>query len=112
MTGELTLTGRVLPIGGVKEKTMAAKHAFINSIIFPANNKRDWDELPQYLKEGIQAHFVYSFDQVLELVFPLLNKINENQQTTINSINTPVHVTAITQNINPTTATTTATTIQ
>ncbi|HEX2935429.1 MAG TPA: endopeptidase La [Bacteroidales bacterium] len=67
MTGELTLTGKVLPIGGVREKTIAARRVKVFELIFPADNKKDFDELPDYLKEGITAHFVEYFDDVIKI---------------------------------------------
>lgn len=69
MTGELTLTGKVLPIGGVKEKTIAARRVGITELIFPLDNKRDFEELPDYIKEGITPHFVDYFDDVLKIAF-------------------------------------------
>lgn len=69
MTGELTITGKVLPIGGVKEKTIAAKRAKVKTIIFPLENEKDYLELPDYIRKGIKAHFVNYFDEVLELVY-------------------------------------------
>jgi len=69
MTGELTVTGKVLPIGGVKEKTIAAKKAKVKTIIYPYENKKDFDELPEYIKKGLDAHFVNYFDEVLKVVY-------------------------------------------
>lgn len=69
MTGELTLTGQVLPIGGVKEKLIAAKRVGIKEIIFPKDNKKDADELPDYLREGLRLHFVENFKEVAKLLF-------------------------------------------
>jgi ATP-dependent Lon protease len=69
MTGELTLTGRVLPIGGVKEKTIAARRSGIRTLIFPDGNRKDFEELPAYLKKGITAHFVEEYEQVHALAF-------------------------------------------
>ena len=69
MTGELSLTGRVLPIGGVKEKTIAAQRAGIKRIIFPKANKRDFDDLKENLRDGIEAHFAEQYEQVFEIVF-------------------------------------------
>ncbi len=69
MTGELTVTGKVLPIGGVKEKTIAAKKAKVKTIIYPYENKKDFDELPEYIRKGLDAHFVNYFDEVLEIVY-------------------------------------------
>ena len=70
MTGELTLTGKVLPIGGLKEKLIAAKRSKLKTLIFPKDNKRDYDELPDYLKKGIGVHFVDSYDDVFKVAFP------------------------------------------
>ncbi len=70
MTGELTLTGRVLPIGGVREKTIAARRVKVFELIFPADNKKDFDELPGYLKDGITPHFVSNFEEVLQIAYP------------------------------------------
>ncbi len=67
MTGELTLTGKVLPIGGVKEKTLGAKRVGISTLVFPEDNRSDWEELPDYIKAGIEAHFVDYFDDVLKV---------------------------------------------
>jgi ATP-dependent Lon protease len=67
MTGELTLTGRVLPIGGVKEKTIGARRVGISNLIFPEQNRQDYEELDDYIKEGLTAHFAATFDQVLEI---------------------------------------------
>ncbi|MDY6932854.1 MAG: endopeptidase La [Spirochaetota bacterium] len=69
MTGELTITGKVLPIGGVKEKTIAAKRAKVKTIIFPMENMKDFDELPDHIKKGIDAHFINYFDEILEIVY-------------------------------------------
>ncbi|MCU0846978.1 MAG: endopeptidase La [Spirochaetes bacterium] len=69
MTGELTITGKVLPIGGVKEKTIAAKRSKVKTIIFPYENKKDFLELPEYIKVGLDAYFVNYFDEVLEVVY-------------------------------------------
>ena len=69
MTGELTLTGRVLPVGGIREKVIAAKRAGIKTILLPEANRRDFDEMPDYLKPGVTVHFVDTFDSVAALVF-------------------------------------------
>ncbi len=70
MTGELTLTGMVLPIGGVKEKLIAAKRSGAKVLIFPKDNQRDYDELPPHLKKGLRVHFVKHFDEVFDVAFP------------------------------------------
>ncbi|MGD9019504.1 MAG: endopeptidase La [Desulfuromonadales bacterium] len=69
MTGELTLTGRVLAIGGVKEKTIAARRSGLKILIFPEDNRKDYEELPDYLKEGLEVHFVKTFGDVFKIVF-------------------------------------------
>jgi ATP-dependent Lon protease len=69
MTGELTITGKVLPIGGLKEKVIAARRAKVKTLIFPIENQKDFDELPDYLKKGLKVHFVNYFDEVLEIVY-------------------------------------------
>lgn len=74
MTGELTLTGRVLPIGGVKEKLVAAKRSGIKVLIFPKDNIRDFDELPDYVKKGLSVHFVEHYDEVFNIAFPKKSK--------------------------------------
>ncbi len=70
MTGELTLTGKVLPIGGVKEKLIAARRSGVKTLIFPQENKRDFDELPAYIKKGMKVHFVDHYDEVFRVAFP------------------------------------------
>ncbi|WP_420460667.1 endopeptidase La [Neolewinella sp.] len=67
MTGELTLTGRVLPIGGVKEKTIGARRVGITTLIFPEDNRQDFEDLDDYIKEGITAHFARTFNEVLAI---------------------------------------------
>ena len=70
MTGELTLTGMVMPIGGVKEKTIAARRAEVRELIFPEENRKDFEELDESIREGMTPHFVKSFDEVLSIGFP------------------------------------------
>ncbi len=69
MTGELTLTGKVLPIGGVKEKLIAARRSKLKTIILPQENLADYDELPDYLKKGIKIHFVNTYEDVYRIAF-------------------------------------------
>jgi ATP-dependent Lon protease len=72
MTGELTLTGLVMPIGGVKEKTIAAKRAGITQLIFPAENKKDFEDLDGSIIGKITPYFVKTFAEVLPICFPNL----------------------------------------
>jgi len=71
MTGELTLTGKVLPIGGVKEKTIAARRVGVMDLIFPKGNKKDFDELPDYIRKGITVHYADFFPDVLKFVYDI-----------------------------------------
>ncbi|MCL2069999.1 MAG: endopeptidase La [Treponema sp.] len=70
MTGELSLTGQVLPVGGLKEKTIAAQRNKARQIIIPKQNLRDLDEIPDNVKKGIEFHPVERFDEVLALALP------------------------------------------
>ncbi len=74
MTGELTLTGMVLPIGGVKEKLIAARRSGVKTLIFPKENLRDYDELPAYLKKGLEVHFVSHYHEVFKIAFSEMGK--------------------------------------
>ncbi len=67
MTGEITLRGKVLPIGGLKEKLLAAHRAGIFEAILPADNKRDLPDLPDLIKDSMTLHFVENMDEVLEI---------------------------------------------
>ncbi|KAI0206326.1 lon protease [Astrocystis sublimbata] len=78
MTGELTLTGKVLRIGGLREKTVAARRAGCKMIIFPEDNMSDWLELPENIKEGIEGRPASWYKEVFELVFPDLDKEKAN----------------------------------
>ena len=69
MTGELTLTGRVLPVGGIREKVIAARRSGIRELILPEANRGDFEELPDYIREGIEVHFVSRYPQVVEIAF-------------------------------------------
>lgn len=69
MTGEITLRGRVLPIGGLKEKLLAAKTAGITTVLVPAKNEKDVVEISNEIKSGIEICYVESMDEVIELSF-------------------------------------------
>ncbi|MBN2448941.1 MAG: endopeptidase La [Lentisphaeria bacterium] len=70
MTGELTLTGRVLPVGGVKEKVIAARRSKVRHVILPKANEKDYDEIPERVRNGLTPHFVEDFADVFGLLFP------------------------------------------
>jgi ATP-dependent Lon protease len=67
MTGEVTLRGKVLPVGGLKHKILAAYRAGINEVILPAENEKDLEELPAEVREALQFHLVESMDDVLRI---------------------------------------------
>jgi ATP-dependent Lon protease len=67
MTGEITLRGNVLPIGGLKEKILAARRAGLTTIVCPKLNKKELDEVPAHLKRGLEFHLVEEVDEVLRL---------------------------------------------
>lgn len=69
MTGEITLTGQVLPVGGIREKVIAARRQSISELIMPEANRGDYEELPMYLKAGIQVHFANHFRDVAKKLF-------------------------------------------
>ncbi|ELU04831.1 hypothetical protein CAPTEDRAFT_155270 [Capitella teleta] len=69
MTGEVSLTGKVLPVGGIKEKTIAAKRVGVTSIILPAENKKDYSDLPDFITEGLTVHFVDHYTEIYDIVF-------------------------------------------
>ncbi|EOD08243.1 ATP-dependent protease La [Emiliania huxleyi CCMP1516] len=69
MTGEVTLTGRVLPVGGIKEKVIAARRSGVSHIVMPKANERDFVELPGNLQAGITAHFATTYDDVYAVAF-------------------------------------------
>ena len=66
MTGEITLRGRILPIGGLKEKVLAAKRAHIQFLIIPKRNQKDWDDIPKHLVRGLECIFADNMSDVLK----------------------------------------------
>uniref|UniRef100_A0A2K6UG86 Lon protease homolog, mitochondrial n=1 Tax=Saimiri boliviensis boliviensis TaxID=39432 RepID=A0A2K6UG86_SAIBB len=70
MTGEVSLTGKVLPVGGIKEKTIAAKRAGVTCIVLPAENKKDFYDLAGFITEGLEVHFVEHYHQIFDIAFP------------------------------------------
>ena len=74
MTGELSLTGQVLPVGGIREKVIAARRAGIHTLVLPEDNRKDFEELPNYLKEGLEVHFARHYDEVARLAFNIRSK--------------------------------------
>lgn len=69
MTGEVTLTGIVLPVGGVREKCIAAKRSGVTDIVLPDGNRKDWDDLPKHVSDGLTPHFAAHYDDVYAACF-------------------------------------------
>ncbi|XP_018567011.1 lon protease homolog, mitochondrial isoform X2 [Anoplophora glabripennis] len=69
MTGEISLMGKILPVGGIKEKTIAAKRSGVRCIILPEENKKDFNDLPKFITEGLEVHFVSHYDEIYNIVF-------------------------------------------
>uniref|UniRef100_A0A2K5ZST1 Lon protease homolog, mitochondrial n=1 Tax=Mandrillus leucophaeus TaxID=9568 RepID=A0A2K5ZST1_MANLE len=70
MTGEVSLTGKILPVGGIKEKTIAAKRAGVRCIVLPAENKKDFYDLAAFITEGLEVHFVEHYREIFDIAFP------------------------------------------
>uniref|UniRef100_A0A8C4DUU4 Lon protease homolog, mitochondrial n=1 Tax=Dicentrarchus labrax TaxID=13489 RepID=A0A8C4DUU4_DICLA len=70
MTGEVSLTGKILPVGGIKEKTIAARRAGVTCIILPAENRKDFSDLQDYITQGLEVHFVDHYSQIYPIAFP------------------------------------------
>ena len=70
MSGEITLRGQVLPIGGLKEKSLAAYRAGVKTVILSKHNQKDLEEIPESVRQDLAFHPVERLDQALELAFP------------------------------------------
>ncbi|MCZ2157420.1 MAG: endopeptidase La [Bryobacterales bacterium] len=88
MTGEITLRGRVLPIGGMKEKLLAAHRNGITEVILPKDNEKDLPEVPEYISKEMRLHFVDSMDEVLKLA--LEREIEPMPLAPVATVDTPV----------------------
>ncbi|KFO28811.1 Lon protease like protein, mitochondrial [Fukomys damarensis] len=71
MTGEVSLTGKILPVGGIKEKTIAAKRAGVTCVVLPEENKKDFHDLAAFITQGLEVHFVGHYSQVFDIAFPV-----------------------------------------
>jgi ATP-dependent Lon protease len=78
MTGEITLSGRVLPVGGVREKVLAARRAGLKRVIMPARNEQDLREVPEDVREKMEFVFVRSVDEVLDIIFDKTRRAKHN----------------------------------
>jgi len=80
MTGEITLSGNVLPVGGIKEKFLAARRAGVTTIILPADNRQDVEEdLTPEMVEGVTVHYASHIEDVLAVALPLLKARHDVQ---------------------------------
>jgi ATP-dependent Lon protease len=77
MTGEITLTGLVLPIGGIKEKVLAARRAGIHNVILPKANVKDLRELPDEVRQEMQFHPAERIEDVLRVAIPKIGELIE-----------------------------------
>ncbi|KAM6218170.1 lon protease homolog, mitochondrial [Rhynchocyon petersi] len=69
MTGEVSLTGKILPVGGIKEKTIAAKRAGVTCMVLPAENRKDFHDLAGFITEGLEVHFVEHYREIFDIAF-------------------------------------------
>lgn len=69
MTGELTLTGQVFPVGGIREKVIAARRAGIKELILPEDNRSDFEEVPEHIRKGLKVHFASVYEDVIPKLF-------------------------------------------
>jgi ATP-dependent Lon protease len=75
MTGEISLRGRILPVGGIKEKVLAASRSRLREVILPHDNRKDWDEVPPEVRVKMKVHFVKHISELLELTLsPIARK--------------------------------------
>ncbi len=80
MTGEVTLTGRVLPVGGIKEKVLAALSHGVKTVILPIANKKDIEDIPEHFKDGMNFVFAENLDEVIAVAFDKTNQKDNNQK--------------------------------
>ena len=90
MTGEITLRGKVLPIGGVKEKLLAAHRAGMKTIILPSENEKDLTEIPQNIQEQFSIHFVETMDEVLKVALESPVQVLEEAPEDIDKYKGPI----------------------
>jgi ATP-dependent Lon protease len=94
MTGEITLRGRVLPVGGIKEKVLAGHRAGVKSMIVPADNRKDIEEVPQKVRRALKVSYVEHMDQVLD--FALSDETEAGKQLSVPpSLASPEHGTVV-----------------
>ena len=75
MTGEISLNGKVLRIGGLREKTIAAKRSGATTILFPKGNLAEWEDIPQFIKDGIEGKPIETYDEAYNFLFKDLDRL-------------------------------------
>ena len=68
------MRGKVLPVGGIKEKVIAAKRAGVDTVVLPSDNRKDYDDLPQVIKDDVNVHFAENYEDVFRIAFPNIEK--------------------------------------
>ena len=86
VTGEITLTGRVLAVGGIREKVLAAHRAGIRQIVLPAPNRKDECDLPENVRSDLELHYVSHLDEASRLVFVRPARVRPKQQHAANYV--------------------------
>jgi ATP-dependent Lon protease len=89
--GEISLSGRLLPIGGVKEKALAAKRSGVHTIFLPEANRRDWQELSEEVKEGLEPVFSKHYIEMVPKLLPALAERYCEQLETLQQAVMPAH---------------------
>ncbi|XP_068148631.1 lon protease homolog, mitochondrial isoform X1 [Drosophila tropicalis] len=87
MTGEISLKGKVLTVGGIKEKAIAARRSGVTCLILPNDNKKDFDELPDFITQGLEVHFATKYEDVYEIAF----SDDTNEETSEDAAPIPRH---------------------
>jgi len=87
MTGEITLRGQVLPVGGIKEKLLAAHRSGLKTIILPARNQADLEELPAEVRESLEFIFANTVDDILPIAFETISLNSDVEKITEEQIN-------------------------
>ncbi|KRX55463.1 Lon protease -like protein, mitochondrial, partial [Trichinella sp. T9] len=78
MTGEISLTGKILPVGGIKEKVIAARRAEVTGIVLPEGNRNDFFDLPKFIANGLEVHFVDHYSDLFKILFPSMEIFNQS----------------------------------
>ncbi|HEX2522587.1 MAG TPA: S16 family serine protease, partial [Terriglobia bacterium] len=90
MTGEITLRGKVLPIGGVKEKLLAAHRAGIKTVVLPQENEKDLTEIPSNIQDQFSIHFVETMDEVLKVALEKPVQVLEEKEEDLGKYNAAI----------------------